>query len=193
MKRSIAVLMIIFMALFAFSACEKDDTPDKYGTHHAEMTFENYGTIKLELYGDIAPITVKNFVELAKSGYYNGTVISRIQPGFVIQGGQGSGTSTIKGEFTANGVENNLSHTYGVISMARATAYDSASDQFFISISDSCSYSCDYLYASFGKVTEGMDIIEKMVKDLPSDAFINSNCFLSTDAQIKITSVNIID
>lgn len=192
MKRSIAVLMIILTLVFALASCGKDEV-EGYGTHHAEMTFENYGTIKIELYGDIAPITVKNFVELAKSGYYNGTTILRVQPGFVIQGGAGAGTSTIKGEFTKNGVENNLSHTYGVISMARSTAYDSASDQFFISISDTCAYSCDYLYASFGKVTEGMDIIEAIIADIPSGSYINSSGFLSSDAQITITNVTITD
>lgn len=105
------------------------------GVHHAEITVENYGIIKLELDGDATPITVENFVALAQDGFYDGLTFHRIMDGFMIQGGDPLGNSTggsdksIKGEFAANGVENTISHIKGVISMARATPYDSASSQ----------------------------------------------------------------
>lgn len=143
----------------------------KYGIHHAVITVENYGEIKLELDGDTAPITVKNFVELAKSGFYDGLTFHRIISGFMIQGGdpEGDGTGgsdkTIKGEFSANGVENNISHKRGVISMARATPYDSASSQFFIMHKDGTHL--DGQYAAFGHVTEGMEVVDKIAENTP--------------------------
>lgn len=125
---------------------------------------ENGGVIKLELYHNIAPITVENFVKLADSNFYDGLIFHRVISGFMIQGGDpkgngtgGSGTN-IKGEFSANGVANNLSHTRGVISMARAMAPDSASSQFFICHADSVFL--DGNYAAFGKVTEGLDVVD---------------------------------
>lgn len=134
------------------------------------MEFENYGTIKIELYPEIAPNTVANFVNLIEDGFYDNNTVHRVSPSFVIQGGDPDGNGTggpgysIKGEFTENGFTNNLSHTRGVISMARSTA-DSAGSQFFIVLSDGAKSSLDGKYAAFGKVTEGMDIIDKMVED----------------------------
>ena len=157
------------------------------------MTFKNYGTIKLELYGDIAPITVKNFIELVRSGYYDGLTIIRVQPGFVIQGGDGPDVPAIKGEFLANGVENNLSHGRGVISMARTSVYDSATSQFFICLSDDCKYSLDYRYAGFGIVTEGMDVVDAIVNEVPNEAFLNNMGFLASEYQIVIESAKVID
>ena len=121
--------------------------------------------------GDTAPITVKNFVELAKSGFYDGLTFHRIIKGFMIQGGdpKGDGTGgsdkTIRGEFSKNGVENNISHKRGVISMARSQDNNSASSQFFIMHEDG-----DYLdgsYAAFGHVTEGMDVVDKIAENTP--------------------------
>ncbi len=175
----------IFAALLALtlcaglSACGKDNKSEngaateteKYGTHHAVITVENYGEIKLELDGDTAPITVKNFVELAKNGFYDGLTFHRIISGFMIQGGdpKGNGTggsgTTIKGEFSANGVENNISHKRGVISMARAKNYDSATSQFFIMHRDGTHL--DGQYAAFGYVTEGMEIVDKIAESTP--------------------------
>ena len=129
-----------------------------------EMEIQDFGTVKLELYPDIAPITVANFVKLAGEGFYDGLTFHRIYPGFMIQGGdpKGNGTGgsseTIKGEFSANGVDNTLSHKRGVISMARSQSYDSASSQFFIMHADSPFL--DGQYAAFGKVTDGMDVID---------------------------------
>lgn len=123
--------------------------------------------IKIELYPEIAPNTVKNFVSLVKKGFYNGKIFHRVIPGFMIQGGCPEGTGMggpgyrIKGEFTRNKVKNDLKHTKGVISMARAMAHDSAGSQFFIMVADSPHL--DGQYASFGKVIEGMDVADKIV------------------------------
>ena len=141
------------------------------GTHHATIEIKDYGTIKLELYSDIAPITVTNFAKLTNEGFYNGLTFHRIIEGFMIQGGDpegngyGGSKETIKGEFKANGVANNISHVRGVISMARSASYNSASSQFFIVQSDS--EFLDGNYAGFGKVTEGIEIVDKICKDTP--------------------------
>lgn len=139
------------------------------GKHHAEMVIKDYGTIALELDADVAPITVENFAELVNKGFYNGLTFHRIISGFMIQGGDPQGTGMggsdkeIKGEFAANGVKNSISHTRGVISMARATAYDSASSQFFIVHQDS--KFLDGNYAGFGRVTSGIEIVDKICAD----------------------------
>ena len=138
------------------------------GKHHAEIVVKDYGTIKLELDADTAPISVTNFVKLAKEGFYDGLTFHRIISGFMIQGGdpKGDGTGgsdqTIKGEFKENGVENNISHVRGVISMARSMDNDSASSQFFIVHKDSTFL--DGQYAGFGKVTDGMEVVDKICK-----------------------------
>lgn len=132
------------------------------------ITMEDGNTMKGELYPEIAPESVGNFIALANSGFYDGLIFHRVIPGFMIQGGCPKGTGTggpgynIKGEFKQNGVDNPLKHTYGVLSMARAYAPNSAGSQFFIMTSDSPHL--DGAYAAFGKVTEGMDEAEKIVK-----------------------------
>lgn len=124
------------------------------------------GIIKAELYPDIAPISVDNFVKLASQGFYNGLTFHRVIPGFMIQGGCPNGTGTggpgytIKGEFSANGVVNNLKHERGVLSMARAMDPDSAGSQFFIM--HETSPHLDGSYAAFGKVIEGMDVVDRI-------------------------------
>ncbi|MGM9652953.1 MAG: peptidylprolyl isomerase [Eubacteriales bacterium] len=130
-----------------------------------EITMENGGVIKLELYPDIAPITVANFTKLADEGFYDGLIFHRVIEGFMIQGGDPTGTGygdpsqeTIKGEFAQNGVKNTISHVRGVISMARSQKYDSASSQFFIVHKDATYL--DGQYAAFGRVTEGMEVVD---------------------------------
>ena len=124
------------------------------------------GVMKAELYPEIAPITVKNFVDLAAKGFYNGLIFHRVIPGFMIQGGDPQGTGmggpgyTIKGEFSANGVRNDLKHTRGVLSMARAMDPDSAGSQFFIMHENSPHL--DGQYAAFGMVIEGMDAVDRI-------------------------------
>ncbi|MBR2993364.1 MAG: peptidylprolyl isomerase [Clostridiales bacterium] len=124
------------------------------------------GVMKAELYPDIAPITVKNFVDLAAKGFYNGLIFHRVIPDFMIQGGDPEGTGMggpgycIKGEFSANGVRNDLKHTRGVLSMARANDPDSAGSQFFIMHAD-YPY-LDGQYAAFGKLIEGIEVVDKI-------------------------------
>ena len=128
----------------------------------------NGGEMKGELYPEYAPQSVGNFASLANSGFYDGLIFHRVIPGFMIQGGCPKGTGTggpgysIKGEFAQNGVQNPLRHTYGVLSMARSMMPDSAGSQFFIMTSDSPHL--DGQYAAFGKVLEGMDVAEDIVK-----------------------------
>lgn len=136
------------------------------------ITMENGDMIKAELYPDIAPITVENFVKLVKEGFYDGLTFHRIISGFMIQGGcpNGNGTGgpghTIKGEFSMNGVKNDLKHTPGVLSMARSMAPDSAGSQFFIM--HKTSPHLDGQYAAFGQVIEGMDVVNKLA-EVPTD------------------------
>lgn len=126
------------------------------------------GIIKIELYPDVAPITVKNFVDLVSKGFYNGLIFHRVIKGFMIQGGDPEGTGMggpgyeIKGEFSQNGFENNLKHTEGVISMARSADPDSAGSQFFIM--HKTSPHLDGAYAAFGKTIEGMDVVDRIAQ-----------------------------
>ena len=169
MKKIIALLTSLVM-VFAFAGCgktENEETADVIeGVVQAVITMETGDTISLELYHDIAPVTVENFVTLAKEGFYDGLTFHRIISGFMIQGGDPEGTgmggseNNIKGEFEANGFKNDLKHTRGVISMARSQAFDSASSQFFIMHGDAPWL--DGQYAAFGKVTEGMEVVDKI-------------------------------
>lgn len=164
------------------------------GTHHAEIEIQDYGTITVELDGDAAPITVQNFMDLANAGFYDGLTFHRIISGFMMQGGDpnGNGTggseNTIKGEFSANGVENTLSHTRGAISMARSQNPDSASSQFFICHADSTFL--DGQYACFGYVTDGMDVVDAVCEAAqPTD----DNGTIPADQQPVITAIRITD
>ena len=136
-------------------------------TLHAVIEMENGGKIRLELYPEVAPVSVENFVKLIKAGFYDGLTFHRVVPGFVIQGGCPLGTGTggpgwhIRGEFASNGFRNDLKHTRGVLSMARAFDPNSAGSQFFIMVEDAPHLDGDY--AAFGKVTEGMDVVDEIV------------------------------
>ena len=208
MKRKIGIAVAIILALFVVTGCQKqEETPKKSeqkkteaseellsGTHHAEIQVKDYGTITVELDADTAPITVTNFVNLAKDGFYDNLTFHRIMDGFMIQGGDpnGDGTGgadqTIKGEFSSNGVENEISHTRGTISMARAQDPDSASSQFFIVQEDS-----DYLdgnYAAFGHVTSGMEIVDQICKDVPVE---DDNGTVKAENQPVIEKITITD
>lgn len=168
------------------------------GKHHVEITVKDYGTISVELDGDAAPITVENFLKLAGDGFYDGLTFHRIDPGFVIQGGdplgngRGGSDEQIKGEFTVNGVENNLSHTRGAISMARAADFDSASSQFFIVHADSTFL--DGQYACFGYVTEGMEVVDAICDAITEEDIIpESNNTVVSESQPVIESIKVID
>lgn len=131
------------------------------------MNMENGGVIKAELYPEVAPNTVNNFIDLINRGFYDGLIFHRVIPGFMIQGGCPEGTGmggpgySIKGEFTSNGFKNDLKHSKGVLSMARAMHPDSAGSQFFIMVANAPHL--DGQYASFGKVIEGMEVADKIV------------------------------
>lgn len=163
-------------------------------SYYADIAVKDYGTITVALDAEEAPVTVANFVKLAREGFYDGLTFHRIMDGFMIQGGDpnGDGTGgsdeTIKGEFSQNGVENNISHVRGAISMARSSSYDSASSQFFIVQSDSTFL--DGQYAGFGFVTEGMDIVDRIAEDAePTD----DNGTIPSDEQPVIESITIRD
>ncbi|MSS19846.1 peptidylprolyl isomerase [Pseudoramibacter porci] len=134
---------------------------------HIKIEMENGGTIRAELYPEIAPVTVENFVKLVKDQFYDGLIFHRVIPGFMIQGGDPEGNGMggpgygIKGEFLSNGFKNDLKHTRGVLSMARAMDPNSAGSQFFIMVADAPHLDGDY--AGFGKVTEGMDVVDQIV------------------------------
>ena len=194
MKKILSVVLAAFSILFLFSSCS--DNKDKPSAHEAadaqavfaEMSekyadrghpiavivMEDGGTIALELYEDVAPNTVNNFIQLANSGFYNGTIFHRVIPGFMIQGGDPDGTGMggpgyqIFGEFSNNEFKNELKHERGVISMARqgnqfypALAYNTAGSQFFIMVEDKAGLDGDY--AAFGRVLEGMEVADKIV------------------------------
>lgn len=161
-------------------------------TYYADIQIQNYGTITVQLDKDAAPITCKNFIKLAKSGFYDGLTFHRIIEDFMMQGGdpKGDGTGgsgkTIKGEFPSNGWDNPLSHTRGTISMARSNAPDSASSQFFIMHEDNTRL--DGNYAAFGKVIRGMDVVDAVCKDAkPTD----DNGTIPAEQQPVITSITI--
>lgn len=164
------------------------------GLHHVTIDVQDYGTISLELDADTAPISVTNFINLANEGFYDGLTFHRIISGFMIQGGDpnGNGTGgsekTIKGEFSANGVENDISHVRGVISMARANDPDSGSSQFFIVHEDSTFL--DGLYAAFGHVTDGMDVVDAICEAVPVQ---DNNGTVAAADQPVITAVTVVD
>ena len=161
-------------------------------THDVVIEVENYGTINAVLYGEAAPITVANFVKLAGEGFYDGLTFHRIISGFMIQGGDpnGNGTGgsaeTIKGEFSQNGVANPIAHKRGVLSMARSSAMDSASSQFFI-MHDTATH-LDGSYAAFGCVTEGIEVEDAICQNTP---VTDSNGTVQKANQPKILSVKV--
>lgn len=172
----------------------QDQPIDPAGLHHVEITVKDYGTISVELNGDKAPITVENFLKLAGDGFYDGLTFHRVYSGFMIQGGDPLGNGTggsgqqIKGEFALNGVENDLSHIRGAISMARSKPNDSASSQFFIVQEDSTYL--DGQYACFGYVTEGMEVVDAICEETP---VTDGNGSVSAENQPVIESVRVID
>ena len=175
-------------------ASDNEDSDLLSGKHHIKIKVKDYGTISVELDADVAPITVTNFVDLAKDGFYDGLTFHLIISGFMIQGGDplGNGTGgsdkTIKGEFSENGVENSISHVRGTISMARSQDYDSASSQFFIMHKDNPGL--DGQYAAFGTVTKGMEVVDKICEDTQVE---DENGTVAAENQPVIKSIKVID
>lgn len=191
MKKILSLILVAILLLLCLSSCteEKNELPNK-----VVIDVKDYGKITVELYPDIAPITVENFKKLVSEGFYDGLIFHRVIESFMIQGGCPEGTGlggntdangnriNIKGEFAINGVKNNLEHTRGVISMARSQLLNSASSQFFICHQDAPHL--DGKYAAFGKVTDGMDVVDAIAvvktndNDKPlEDVVINSITF----------------
>lgn len=185
-RRLFSILSVF--ALVVLCACSSA-APKKY---LATIAVKDKGDIVVELDESIAPETVKNFVKLAEDGFYDNLTFHRIINGFMIQGGDplGNGTGgsdkTIKGEFAANGVENNLSHKRGVISMARSMDPDSASSQFFIVHEDSPFL--DGNYAAFGEVVSGMDVVDEIAEEAKP---VDDNGTIAKEDQPVITSITI--
>lgn len=203
LKKIGCFLVAMTLSIGLLAGCDKKETAstetektaiDPSGLHHVEIYVKDYGKIEVELDGDTAPITVENFLNLAQDGFYDGLTFHRIIDGFMIQGGdpKGNGTGgsdqTIKGEFEANGVENQISHVRGTISMARSQSMDSASSQFFIVQSDSTYL--DGQYAGFGTVTEGMDIVDQICKDTKVE---DTNGTVLSENQPVIESIVVVD
>ena len=184
----------VIVAALRLIAPEEKPEVSTAPTDYVEISIENYGTVTAELYGGIAPITVENFMKLVDEGFYDGLTFHRIISGFMIQGGDpmgngmGGSDENIKGEFQANGVENNISHTRGVLSMARSQMYDSASSQFFIMHADA-----DYLdgqYAAFGRVLSGIEVVDAICESTP---VTDGNGSVAAENQPVITSIRRIE
>lgn len=162
----LSLVVFIGSCTFIFLNKKNQEKEEKQMIYNVEMKVKDYGIITLELDRNEAPITVDNFVSLVENGFYDGLKFHRIMDGFMIQGGDGRSlnrtSNTIKGEFKNNGIENNIHHVRGVISMARTFIRDSASTQFFIVQSDSLFL--DGNYAGFGHVTSGMEVVDEICK-----------------------------
>ena len=171
-------IVLIVLGLFMLTGCknlftyENEKIEYLKGKYNVEMKISNYGNIEMELDADVAPITVTNFMKLVREGFYDNNTIHRVKKDFVIQGGKDleEAKTNIKGEFDANGVDNSISHIRGTVSMARAgdqsTGFDTASTQFFIVQKDSTFL--DHYYAGFGKVTKGMEVVDKICNSIKS-------------------------
>ncbi|WP_124098985.1 peptidylprolyl isomerase [Ruminococcus sp. Marseille-P6503] len=176
--KKIALTLCAALTLGLLSSC--GDTSES--SDNGAQLSGNEKSFVITLYSQYAPITCENFEELVKDGFYNGLTFHRVVEDFMAQGGDpnGDGTGgsekTIKGEFSANGVDNKLSHTRGIVSMARSQAFDSASSQFFICYTDECTF-LDGQYAAFGEVTEGMETVDSFLeieRTLGSDGAMSS-------------------
>ena len=187
-------LLILLLVCISFLCGCGDNKEYLSGKINAVIEVENYGEISLELNADVAPITVTNFVKLVNEKFYDGLTFHRIIDGFMIQGGDpehtgfGGSSETIKGEFSANNVKNEILHVRGVISMARSDNFNSASSQFFIVQEDKPHL--DGFYAAFGKVTEGMDIVDKIASDVIVE---DDNGTVLYENQPVITSIKIVE
>lgn len=193
-KKYLRIIIIVGLIIFFVVGFTFPDGNLK-GKYNVEIKVKDYGNIYVELDADEAPITVTNFVNLVNDGFYDGLTFHRVIDGFMIQGGDPSGDGTggnktsIKGEFSSNGVKNNIKHERGVISMARSSDPDSASSQFFI-VQETASH-LDGEYAAFGKVTDGMEVVDAIVDAVSEDG--DSNGLLPEDVQPVIEYIKVIN
>lgn len=178
MKKVISLTLCVFLILSSFAGCKKSEGAEQVkgsssGATMVEMSIKGYGKVKIELYPEEAPITVDNFLSLVESGFYDGITFHRLDKDFVLQGGDPDGDgyggtdNPIKGEFASNGVQNNIKHKRGVISMARTGDPNSATSQFFICLDDRTAGALDGNYAAFGCIIEGMDVIDNVRDTTP--------------------------
>lgn len=188
-KFFISILTILLVA------CSSGNAQNAEGKiRKIKMEIENYGDVTIELYEDVAPKTVANFIKLTEEGFYDGLTFHRIMDGFMIQGGDpegngfGGSSKTIEGEFTSNGFQNDLKHEEGVISMARSKDPNSASSQFFIMVASAPHL--DGNYAAFGKVVEGIEYIHQIAKDANP---VDNNGTILPDEQPVIKSIKVIE
>ncbi len=196
-KKTAIIFILIFLVLLGglivYKKTKKEDEK-MTGKVNILIKVKEYGDIKLELDADTAPITVTNFVKLVNEHFYDGLTFHRIMDNFMIQGGNGETAGkhaeTIKGEFSSNGVENNISHVRGVISMARTSVKDSASSQFFITNADATFL--DGNYAAFGHVTEGMEVVDKITEKVAPTA-LDNNGTIATDNQPVIETIEVVN
>lgn len=196
MKKIIILLIALITLVGCNSTSSSNKKKTKYlsGNYQIEINVENYGIIKVEVDADSAPITVTNFISLIKDKFYDGLTFHRVIKDFMIQGGdpKGDGTGgskkTIKGEFSENNYKKNkISHTRGAISMARSSANDSASSQFFIVHKNSTFL--DGKYAAFGHVYEGMEVVDAIANNTPAT---DANGTVAKENQPKIISIRVI-
>ena len=188
-NKSIIIGVIVFILLIGLLVIvqkNKKEDVKVTGKVNIVIKVKEYGDIKLELDADTAPITVNNFVDLINKKFYDGLTFHRIMKNFMIQGGngelKGKRANTIKGEFSSNGVTNNISHVRGVISMARTSVKDSASSQFFITNADATFL--DGNYAAFGHVTEGMEVVDAITKAVAPKALDNNGTIAEADQPV---------
>lgn len=189
--KKLKLLAIILLGIVLTGCGEDSNKNTLSGKYKVEIEIQDYGIIKATLDADKAPITVENFLKLVDDKFYDGLTIHRVVADFVIQGGdplgtgQGGSEETITGEFASNGIQNDLSHTRGAISMARnGMDMDSASSQFFIVVKDAPSLDGDY--AAFGYVEEGMEIVDKICKDVEASDEMGT---VEKEKQPVITSI----
>lgn len=191
-KKSLIIFLVValFIVISSYLTGKNTKVENDYlkGKYNIEIKIKDYGVIDATLDADNTPITVTNFIDLVKSGYYNGLKFHRIINGFMMQGGEGESRKTIKGEFSSNGINNKISHVRGTISMARSSAPDSASTQFFIVQSDSTYL--DGNYAAFGTVTKGMDVVDKVCEFAIVE---DDNGTISEENQPVIEYIKVID
>ena len=186
----VAALVVVLTVAGTVLRPRDEDNSLLQGNFYVQIDIQDYGTITAELYADTAPITVKNFLKLVDEKFYDGLTFHRIISGFMIQGGDPKGNGTggsdenIQGEFAANGVQNDLKHVRGVLSMARSQNMNSASSQFFIMHEDAPHL--DGQYAAFGKVLTGMDVVDAIRENTPVQDY---NGTVARDDQPVITRI----
>ncbi len=193
MKKKILTILLSCALLITLTACGAKENKNLYENKtKIAIEIQGYGTIKAEVYPDVAPITVENFLNLVNEHYYDGLTFHRVLKDFMMQGGANNGTkravNKIKGEFQANGIENPLKHERGVLSMARGNDYNSATSGFFIV--HKTYPSLDGNYAAFGKVTEGLDIVDNICNNTPIS---NSNGIVLAEYQPVIKTIYVIE